>query len=83
MARSDRECIDGAPGREIAAIETQILAGNPDLQSLCLALSDWSGELRILQNEQRRWKPSPRRREEQGWDAEKGPTIHLKHNVRF
>jgi len=29
--------------REIAAIEAQILAGNPDLQGLCLALSDWSG----------------------------------------
>ena len=34
--------------REIAAIEAQILAGNPDLQGLCLALSDWSAELRIL-----------------------------------
>src|SRR5262245_24722186 len=29
---------------EIAAIEAEILAGNPDLQGLCLALSDWSGE---------------------------------------
>jgi hypothetical protein len=35
--------------REIAAIEAEILAGNPDLQGLCLALSDWSAELRILQ----------------------------------
>ena len=33
---------------EIAAIEAEILAGNPDLQGLCLALSDWSAELRIL-----------------------------------
>jgi hypothetical protein len=40
--------------REIAAIEAQILAGNPDLHGLCLALSDWSAELRILQNEKRR-----------------------------
>ena len=40
--------------REIAAIEAEILAGNPDLQGLCLALSDWSAELRILQEEQRR-----------------------------
>jgi hypothetical protein len=40
--------------REIAAIEAEIRAGNPDLQGLCLALSDWSAELRILQNEQRR-----------------------------
>lgn len=37
--------------REIAAIEAEIRAGNPDLQGLCLALSDWSAELRILQNE--------------------------------
>jgi hypothetical protein len=40
--------------REIAAIEAEILAGNPDLQGLCLALSDWSAELRILQDEVRR-----------------------------
>jgi len=37
--------------REIAAIEAEILAGNPDLPGLCLALSDWSAELRILQSE--------------------------------
>jgi hypothetical protein len=35
--------------REIAAIEAQILAGHPDLRGLCLALCDWSGELRLLQ----------------------------------
>ena len=29
-------------------MEAEILAGNPDLQGLCLALSDWS-ELRLLQ----------------------------------
>ena len=43
--------------REIAAIEAEILAGNPDLQGLCLALSDWSAELRILEAEQRQEKP--------------------------
>jgi hypothetical protein len=37
--------------REIAAIEAEIRAGNSDLQGLCLALSDWWAELRILQNE--------------------------------
>jgi len=37
--------------REIAAIEAQILAGNPDLQGLCLALSDWSAELRLREKE--------------------------------
>ena len=35
--------------REIAVIEAHILAGHPDLRGLCLALSDWSGELRLLQ----------------------------------
>ena len=35
--------------REIAAIEAELLAGNPDVAGLCLALSDWSEELRILQ----------------------------------
>ena len=38
---------------EITAIEEEILAGNPDLPGLCLALSDWSAELRILQDEAR------------------------------
>jgi len=37
--------------REIAEIEAQILAGHPDLAGLCLALSDWSAELRLLQRE--------------------------------
>ena len=47
--------------REIAAIEAQILAGNPDLAGLCLALSDWSAELRILRNEKRRRAETQRR----------------------
>jgi len=34
---------------ELVAIEAEIRAGNPDLQGLCLALSDWSTELRILE----------------------------------
>jgi hypothetical protein len=34
---------------EIAAVEAQIRAGHPDLQGLCLALADWSWELRLLQ----------------------------------
>jgi hypothetical protein len=38
-----------------------LLAGNPDLQGLLLALSDWSAELRILQNEQRRQAETQRR----------------------
>ena len=54
--------------REIAAIEAEILAGNPDLPGLCLALSDWSTELRILQDEERR-QAETRRREGDGMDG--------------
>jgi len=36
--------------REIAEIEAVILSGHPDLNGLCLALSDWSAELRILED---------------------------------
>ena len=36
--------------REIAALKAQIRAGHPDLRGLCLALSDWSWELRLLQS---------------------------------
>ncbi|MGA2714163.1 MAG: hypothetical protein ABSG41_13735 [Bryobacteraceae bacterium] len=43
--------------REIAAIENQLRAGHPDVQGLCLALADWSAELRILEEEQRQKKP--------------------------
>jgi len=39
--------------REIAAIEAELLAGNPDVQGLCMALSDWWAELRIIEAEQR------------------------------
>ncbi len=47
--------------REIAAAEAELLAGNPDVHGLCLALSDWSAELRILQNEKRRREQTRRR----------------------
>ena len=36
---------------EIAAVEAQIRAGHPDLEGLCLALSDWSRELRLIERE--------------------------------
>jgi len=38
--------------REIAQVESLILAGHPDVQGLCLALSDWSAELRLIQQEE-------------------------------
>jgi hypothetical protein len=43
--------------REIAVIEAELFTGNPDAEGLCLALSDWWAELRILEAEQRREKP--------------------------
>jgi len=48
--------------REIAAIEAEILAGNPDLPGLCVALRDWNAELRILQDEERRQNGTRRRK---------------------
>jgi hypothetical protein len=36
--------------RDVAAAEAELLAGNPDVEGLVLALGDWSAELRILQN---------------------------------
>ncbi len=36
---------------EIAAVEAQIRAGHPDLRGLCLALADWSRELRLIERE--------------------------------
>ena len=50
--------------REIAAIEAELLAGNPDIAGLCLALSDWWAELRILQVEKSRRAKT--QRQEQG-----------------
>ena len=35
--------------REIAEAERLLSAGHPDIHGLCLAISDWSAELRILQ----------------------------------
>ncbi len=51
--------------REVAAIEAGLLAGNSDVEGLCLALTDWSVELRILQNEERR-RADARRRDVSG-----------------
>jgi hypothetical protein len=57
--------------REIAAIEAELRAGNPDVAGLCLALSDWSAELRIIQSGKRKipgvakvWSPDDQSSEE-------------------
>jgi hypothetical protein len=57
--------------REIAAIEAEIRRGNPDLLGLCMALSDWSEELRIIEAEQRQQK-RPRDAEGSPQDREVG-----------
>jgi hypothetical protein len=43
--------------RQIAEIERELRAGNPDVHGLCLGLKDWSAELGILERERqrRRW----------------------------
>ena len=38
-------------------MEIQLRAGHPDVQGLCLALVDWSAELRLLRDEPRAWPP--------------------------
>jgi hypothetical protein len=35
--------------REIAEIEILLQAGHRDVQGLCMALSDWSAELRLIE----------------------------------
>jgi len=40
--------------REIGAARAELLAGNPDVEGLCLALADWNAELRILEERSRR-----------------------------
>jgi hypothetical protein len=36
---------------EIAGAEASLLAGHPDVEGLCMALANWSAELRILRAE--------------------------------
>jgi hypothetical protein len=44
---------------EIATIEALIIAGHPDLHGLCLALSDWNAELRLIEREMDQQTKSP------------------------
>ena len=57
-----RPCESSGCRAEIAAIEAELLASNPDVAGLCMALADWSAELRILQDKERR-RAGTRRRE--------------------
>lgn len=45
--------------REIAEIEALLLAGHPDVEGLCLALSDWCAELRLMEEENKKDKAKP------------------------
>jgi hypothetical protein len=45
---SEQEAAIETCRREIAEIEALLLAGHRDVQGLCLALSDWSVELRLI-----------------------------------
>ena len=52
--RLEQEQAEAAAGiarcrREIAEIEASIRAGHPDVEGLCLALADWSAELRLIE----------------------------------
>ena len=46
---------------EIAEAKRLLRAGHPDVEGLCLMLSDWSTELRVLEEEQRRQSEDWRR----------------------
>jgi hypothetical protein len=43
---------------EIAEAQRLLRAGHPDVEGLCLMLSDWSAELRILQAEEKECRQS-------------------------
>ncbi|HOQ47668.1 MAG TPA: hypothetical protein PK157_20325 [Bryobacteraceae bacterium] len=45
--------------REIAEIENLLRSGHPDVEGLCLALADWSGEKRLLEDEKSRRAQDP------------------------
>ena len=55
---------------EIATVEKMLYAEHPDVEGLCMALSDWSAELRILQEEQRRLGETRRRVEDGAGDPQ-------------
>ncbi len=44
---------------EVADAERLLRSGHPDVAGLCLALSDWSAELRIILEEERRQMLDP------------------------
>ena len=67
---------------EIAAAEALLLAGHPEVEGLCMALADWSAELRILESRSSAagsWNPA--QEEFAGWPAGRGnprPKVKLR-----
>jgi hypothetical protein len=45
--------------REIAEIESLLLAGHRDVQGLCMAPSDWSAELMLIERDCERFEHVP------------------------
>jgi hypothetical protein len=46
---------------EVDEAKRLLRAGHPDVEGLCLMLSDWSAELRLLEEEERRQSEDWRR----------------------
>jgi hypothetical protein len=38
-------------------MKAQLRAGHPDIEGLCRALADWSGELRLIEKERQQHQP--------------------------
>ena len=59
--------------REIAEIEALLRSGHPDIEGLCLALSDWWAELRLIeQHPMTGWEQST-----PGTDKEEPPSAQV------
>jgi hypothetical protein len=63
--------------REIGASQAHLRAGHQDVEGLCLALADWSAELRLLQASGGLATVAPRLAHVRSWGGglECGPTV--------
>jgi len=59
--------------REIAECEMLLRSGHPDMEGLCLALSDWSTELRIIHGFERAGAEAERPSDTGGEPVEASP----------
>ena len=55
LASDLRDELTRSDAKPPAEVEELLCAGHPDLQGLCLALSDWSAELRIIERDVRKF----------------------------